>query len=715
MSSRPQPPLIYPPADKGTFQEERHGRVLSDPYQWLEGEDAPVQAWSAAEQSLADRFFETGSRQAEIHRWLAGFLSKPFVYHAIDTARRRFMLEERPDLEQPLVIATDFETGGQITVVGPDDLARDPAGSVLAQDALFPSPCGRYLAYAVRAPGEDFASLRLKDVDAGQIIDTDFPLTILPAVSWNPDGASFFYNQNQGEFIPSDRRASLPDGVYRRRLGVAGDFLVHGMDWPAAHTAIPTVSDDGGFLFVNQLRVVADVSALSVIALADGGPAGAPIGLVEPGQAAFSYLGSFGERHFFETNLGDAPDGRAIAFDLARPDRPKIVEIVAEQSAPLARSTRTVRSERSILSGERLYLTYIDRTHHRMVEYDLAGRRLGELALPAAASVGGGGGDRYGSIGRARDGGLLIDLWTFVAAPRACVFDPVDGDLTAAASGRAQPRLADVDVRQIDYPSFDGTLIPASLIALKDTARDGSAPCLLYGYGGAGTAITPEFALDIVGWVAMGGIYMLANIRGGGELGVAWSAPSKGPDKRVTHGDFCAAAEWLITQGLARPESLGIRGISYGGLLVGSCLTQRPDLFGAVVAELPLLDPLSIGKDFWSAQLAPEIGDPVRDEAAFEAIARYAPLHNLAAGVRYPPTLVVAGAADAPLLVHGARKFVASLQSLDREGGPHLFHVMRDAGHGGWSKTQQLDTASRELAFLAANLAGRFRPLETPT
>ncbi len=367
-----------------------------------------------------------------------------------------------------------------------------------------------------------------------------------------------------------------------------------------------------------------------------------------------------------------------------------------------------MRAERSILSDGRLYLTYIENAAHRIVAFDLAGKRLGELATPLATSLAGHGGDRYGAIGAARGGGLLIDLWAFTEAPTACVYDPATGGLIARAADRRPPRLADVQIRQIEYPSFDGALIPASIIALKTTPTDGSAPALLYGYGGAGMAITPEFALDIVGWAAMGGVYVLANIRGGGERGEAWH--TKGPDKQVTFDDFCAAAEFLIDQGLARRGALAIRGISYGGMLVGACLTRRPDLFAAVVAELPLLDPLSIGKDYWSAQLAPEIGDPTKDAAAFEVIARYSPLQNLAETVAYPPTFVVAADSDARMLVAGARKFVATLQGSTAGGGPHLLHVVRGAGHGGWSKPQQLDTASRELAFLATVLPGRLSP-----
>ena len=261
--------LAYPPARRTDARVSRHGHLVADPYDWLEDGDAKeTREWCEAEQRLADRFFQAPSRQ-EIHRWLEGFLDRPFVFHAIDTERRRFMLEERPGVDQPVVIAKAWGVPLETTVVGPEDLAADLAGSVLAQEAVFPSPCGRYLAYAVRRPGEDFATLRIKDVDEGAPLEGGFPVTVMPAVSWRADGGGFFYNQNQGDFVPANLRAPRPDGVYWHEVGAppASDPLIHGMDWASAHAAIPTASADGRFLFVNLIRLVADVSALTVIRL----------------------------------------------------------------------------------------------------------------------------------------------------------------------------------------------------------------------------------------------------------------------------------------------------------------------------------------------------------------------------------------------------------------------------------------------------------------
>jgi prolyl oligopeptidase len=558
------------------------------------------------------------------------------------------------------------------------------------------------VAYFVKRAGTDFARLRIKHVEAGAEIGGDFPETVLPSASWTPDGNAFFYNQNQGGFIGEERRAVRPDGLWRHEIGqpVETDVLIHPMTWPEAHAIIPTVSADGRFLFVNQIKLVAELSRLEVMPLdAAGRPTGEAATLVDGETASFCYVGEDTGRYFFETSLG-AERGRVIGFDLGGPGRGH-VEVVPEQALPLASSSRTPRSEHSVLTNGSFYLTYLDGPRHRVLRFGLGGEPRGELALPPATSVAFAGGDRYGDLSVAADGALLIDLWTFTQGPSAWRFDPATGKMGLVAPDRAAPSLENVEAELVFYPAADGASIPATTIARRDTPRDGSAPVLLYGYGASGMPITPEFGLDITAWVAGGGIYVIANIRGGGEYGEAWHIPATRAGKALTFDDFCACADYLIGRGLAVPERLAIRGISAGGLTVGAAMTRRPELFGAVIAEIPLLDPLSAGRDYWSAQLAPWLGNPTDDPEAFGYISAYSPLQNLSCDRRYPPTLVVIAGGDAQLLTDGARKFVATLQTLDAAGeGPFLLHVLRGAGHGGWSKHQQLDVISRELAFL---------------
>lgn len=704
-----KPPFAYPRSPRVAYTETRHGQALNDPFHWLEGpETGDVADWTRAQQALTDAVFAASPREAAIRDWLDRFLGHPYVFHAVDTATRLFLLEDRPGDAQPVLIARDHADGRERVVVGPDELAAIGA-DLFAQEAVFPSPGGRYVAYYAKSAGSDFVRLRIKEVDAGIEVGADFPETALGSVSWTPDERILFYNQNQGGFIAEARRAARPDGLWRHEIGspVGDDRLVHAMTWAPAHAIIPTVSDDGRWLFVNQIQLVADVSALGVLSLEPGGrPASEAIDLAPKGEAAFNYVGERAGRYFFETNLG-AGRGQVVGFELDAFPAVRRVEAVAEQAAPLARSTRSVRSEHAVFANGRFYLTLLDGPRHRIGEFGVDGRWLRDLPLPPASSVAGQGGDRYGDLSAAADGGLLIDLWTYTQAPCAWRFDPADDSWSLVAPDRPAPALSAVETELVFYPAADGTPIPATIIALKDTPRDGAAPVLLYAYGAAGMAITPEFGLDIVAWVAAGGVYVIANIRGGGEYGEAWHLPATLAGKALTFDDFRDAARFLIARGLASPRRLGIRGLSAGGLTVGAAMTREPELFGAVIAELPLLDPLSAGRDYWSAQLAHWLGDPTADPAAFAYVGAYSPLQNLKPGRTYPPALVVMADGDAQLLSDGARKFIATLQSLAPDDGPHLLHVLRHAGHGGWSKQQQLDVVSREIAFLAERLEGR--------
>jgi prolyl oligopeptidase len=687
------PDPSYPLSARGPSVMTAHGRTVPDPFAWLSGpEVGAVARWSAGQQVLTDAVMVEGTEEPDIRDWLTRFLDHPFTFHAFDAGQRRFMLVDRPDREQPVLVRQDLPDGPVLPVF------ESSEGETMVQDGLFPSPDGRHLAFALKPPKGDFAHLRVIEVETGRVIADGFPQTVLPSVAWARDGRSFFYNQNQGDFLPEAEKTPRPDGIYRRRLGETTDTLVLGMTWPEAHGAIPTVSDDGRFLFINQLKLVADLSALSALPL-DGDQPGAPFPLVETGKATFAYIGERDGLAVFQTNLG-ARLGRVIGFDLRDPTNLRVVEIVPEQALPMVRSIREVRSERAALVEGGVVLTFLDGPAHRVRLFGPDGRMAHELPLPRACSVAGPGGDRYGSLSKASDGGLLIDLWAFERTPSSWrwtaerdVLEPI---------GQSGPAIPGAVVEQTFFKAADGTAIPVTI--LRPAGVSGPLPCLLYGYGGAGQPITPEFSLDIAAWLALGGVYVVAHIRGGGEYGEPWHHAAWRETKHVTFDDFCAAAEYLVAAGVAERGRVAIRGISFGGMLVGAALTRRPELFAGVVAEIPMLDPLSIGRDHWSAQLAPELGNPAEDPAAFDVIRAYSPLQNLKPGMAYPPTLTVMADQDAQPLLDGQRKFVATLQSEPSGGGPHLLHIVRGAGHGGWTKSQTLNATAREVGFLARAL-----------
>ena len=705
----------YPQARRGTFVETIHGRQLADPYHWLEGpEEGEVAQWVAAEQALTDSILGHDGTEKALRRWLKEFLDKPFVFHAFDAGEFRFFLQEIPRAEQPLLLRTRTSNVAAEVVVDPNVEKVGKLPAILDQESIAASWDGRFVAYSLRSVESVGAYLFVRDMETGRIEASGFPINVLPRVSWHPRSHGFFYNQCQGEFIEEEHRAKRPDGIYWHAIGTspADDKLIRAMDWPEAHASIPVVSADGRYLFVNLIRLVANVCRLRALPLdGEGQPDGAEIRLARDDEAGFCFVGTLAGRYCFATDL-DAPNGRVIGFDLPRDAR--VVEVVGETSMPLELSPRASIAERAVVSGERLYVTYVNGAAHTLKEFGPDGRLLRDVPLPLGSAIAGTGGDRFGRLSVARGGDLVVDLWRHAMPPVSYVLHPDSGQLMPALPESVPRTLSGAVSKEVRYRAKDGTLVPMTILSIADIPRDGSRPCLLYGYGGWGMSIMPEFSLDIPAWLALGGTYAIANIRGGGEFGQRWHEAGKGANKQNVFDDFIAAAEYLIGEGIARPERLAIRGLSNGGLLTGACLVQRPDLYGAVISELPLLDPLRMGRDHWSAQVAPELGNPTADAEAFEVIARYSPLENLRDGVSYPPTLVVAADKDSQMLMDGARKFVAELQSGERGNGPYLLHVVRDAAHGGWSKSQQIDTAARELAFLAQALDMDARVLRRP-
>ena len=311
--SKPARNWAYPAARKTEFSETVHGRRLADPFHWLEGEEqGEVAEWTKAELALTDTFVASAPGENVFRDWLAAYLDRPFVFHAFDAGRFRFMLQESPGKEQPVLLRSD----GEMTAVAVDPNVEqiDGRAAILDQESVTASSCGRHVAYSLRSAESVGASLFVRDMETGALEHTRFPVNILPRVSWHPRSHGFYYNQCQGEFIAPEDRASRPDGIYWHALGTAcsADRLVREMDWPQAHAAIPAVADDGRFLFVNIIRLVANVCRLRAVPLdADGVPGGAEISLARDDVAGFCYIGKAAGLYCFETDL-DAPNGRVI-------------------------------------------------------------------------------------------------------------------------------------------------------------------------------------------------------------------------------------------------------------------------------------------------------------------------------------------------------------------------------------------------------------------
>jgi prolyl oligopeptidase len=454
----------------------------------------------------------------------------------------------------------------------------------------------------------------------------------------------------------------------------------------------PHLGADGRWLVVEAGQgEVGDTGRENVYLLDLKHPDAAPVPLMEGFEATYLYIGSDRKQLYFLTTL-DAPRGRVIAIDPREPARQRWRTVVpeSEDAIPLTEPAVT-------LVDHQLIVRTLHDAHTRVVSYDLDGKLRHEVELP-------GPGTASGFEGQPDERETFYTFTDLITPPTVYRYDAKKGTSTVFRAPRLSFDAAELEEKQVFYQGRDGARIPMTLAYRKGLKLDGTSPVLLYGYGGFSIPLVPRFSAFRLGWIQMGGVYAVANIRGGGEYGDAWHRQGTGVHKQVVFDDFIAAGEWLIGQGYTRRDKLAIMGGSNGGLLVGACLTQRPDLFGAAVAEVGVMDMLRFDRFGQGAGWIGDYGSP-HDMETFRALLAYSPVHNVRAGVHYPPTLVITGDHDTRVFPMHSFKFAAALQAAQAGSAPILLDVESASGHaGGPALTQAISQTADIYAFLAQSL-----------
>lgn len=549
----------------------------------------------------------------------------------------------------------------------------------MALSGAFPSHDGALVAYLLSDAGSDRQTLQVRDAASG--CDRDDALTHCKhtSVAWLADGSGFHYTRIAG---PDDDAAwdKRSQRVFLHRLGTkqAEDQEVFALPAERNLTIWIWASDDHRLLAISARRGTDEKNGLWLAPLVSGTPARA---LFPIGRAMLVPAGNRGARWFATTDL-DAPNRRLVAFDEDRPDPESWRTVVGEGDGVI---------DSCAVLGERLAVVRQHHVSHRLSFHDLDGRESATVAFPEQVSL---------VMGRPRpdDRSLLFGVSSYRESFKIMRADATSGAHELLRASAARHDLTDCVVRQVFVTAKDGARIPMTLIHRADMVPDGSAPTRLYGYGGYGISMLPALSFGIALWVRLGGVYAIASIRGGGEYGRAWRDAVRGARKQTSFDDFIACAEWLAAQRITRPGRLAISGGSNGGLLVASCMLQRPDLFGAVVCAVPVTDMLRFHKFSFGAFWVSDYGDP-DTEADFRALHAYSPLHNVASGGRYPPLLVTTADHDDRVVPAHAYKFVATLRVLADPANRILLRVDRRAGHGIGKPT---DMTIREIADVTA-------------
>ena len=672
----------YPEVARSERVDDYFGVAVEDPYRGLEELDSEATAaFVAAQNDLARPYLEA----IPTRRRLVERMRELWRYERFGQPRKRggrYFFEHNDGSRGQDVLVVAAAPGGERRVLIDPNTLRDDATIALADFAA--SPDGAWVAWGVSDGGTDFKSWRIREVATGRDLDEVLRHMKFSGVSWSPDSAGFYYSRypvgDDGEADDS-RQVS----VYYHRLGTPqpDDRHVYSITDDDGQDPYATVTDDGRYLI---LSIFEGYSA-NAVHVQDLAVEGAPVvRLLDAWDALYTFLDHDGGELYFETTH-QAPNGRVVAIDPALPEPADWREVVPEAADVLAGSE---------IVGRRVVASYLVDARSRVAIFGLDGGRAGEVDLPGIGTA-------RGFTGKLGDPETFYRFETFTDPPALYRLDVSTGD-SARVAGTAGGG-EDLVTEQVFFTSKDGTRVPMFLVHRPGLERDGDNPTLLYGYGGFNVAETPEYLVRWRAWLEMGGLLAVANLRGGNEYGEAWHAAGTKTRKQNVFDDFIAAAEWLIAEGYTRTPRLAIHGRSNGGLLVGAVMTQRPDLFGVALPAVGVLDMLryhtaSANAYQWGSDYGWSDG-----EEDFQALRGYSPVHNVAPGTCYPPTLITTANQDDRVVPWHSYKFAAALQHAQGCDNPVLLRVETRAGHGGNKPTwMRIEDYADQWAFAAKHL-----------
>ncbi len=647
-----------------------NGVAIADPYRWLEDQKAPeTRAWIEAENVYTESVIGALPGKDRIERRLAELIKVDQVSVPAVRAGRYFYSRRAADQEQPILFFRKSAEAPEEVLVDPGPLSPDHTTSVNLQDV---SADGRLVAYGVRQGGEDEVEVRLMEVDTRRAVEA-MPKARYSGVSITNDGKEVFYS----------RQTKEGPRVYRHRVGAgAPDEEVFGKGYGPEKIIGAQLSDDGRYLLVTVSHGSAALKTeVYVQDLAKGTPL-APV--VNDVEAVFNpRIG--GDTLFLRTNW-QAPNYRVMAVDLRDPAREKWREIVPEGKSVISGLGA---------AGGQLFVTRLEDVQPKVQALTPGGTVVRTVPLPGFGATG-------GLAGEWGQDEAFFTFSSFGQPPTIYRYSVAKGATDVWARQAVPFEGGDIVIEQVFATSKDGTRIPMFVAHKKGLAADGKRPTLLTAYGGFNIPELPAFSPRAAFWIENGGVYALANLRGGGEYGESWHRAGMLANKQHVFDDFIASAEWLVANRWASLDTLAISGGSNGGLLVGAALTQRPDLFKAVVCSYPLLDMVRYHKFFVAAYWVPEYGSS-EDAAQFQVLRAYSPYHNVKPGTRYPAVLFITGDGDTRVAPLHARKMAALLQSATASGPdrPVLLHYDTKAGHsGGLPASKVIDDLTQEMRFL---------------
>jgi prolyl oligopeptidase len=681
----------YPEPPTSDQVDDHHGVAVPDPFRPLEDADAPAtSAWVAAENVLTERVLSGIAARDAIRARLAQLWDLPRRSVPWRHGDRWFQLRNTGLADQDVLWTADAPEAEGRVLLDPNGLSQ---GGTTTLSAVCASESGRLVAIATADAGSDWHTWRVMRTDDGTTLPERIRWSKFSGAAWTHDDAGFFYGRYPEPEADAAYDAPNRDMEVRyHRLGTdpTSDQLVYARPDQPDWVFDLEVSDDGTLLVITIARGSEPETRIHVAELR-GFNGGAPLAvrpLLDAGDALYELAGTVGRTIYLRTDLA-APFGRLVALDADDPD------VTLREVIPEGRDSL----QRVALVGNRFAAAALHDARSRLALFELDGTPAAEVVLPDTGTV-------AAMAGRRDDDTLYLALDTFTAPRRLVAVRIADGS-AATLPGVSLPWDPGSFVTdQVFVESADGTRFPLFLTRRRDVMPTGEVPTLLYAYGGFNIPIGPAFKPEWLLWMERGGLLAVASLRGGGEYGTAWHDAGRLADKQNVFDDFAAALRWLAASGWTRAGRVGITGRSNGGLLVGATLTQHPELIGAAVAEVGVMDMLRFHRFTIGSAWTSDYGDP-DDPEQFAWVRAYSPLHHVVPGTAYPPTLVTTGDHDDRVVPGHSYKFAATLQAAQAANAPVLIRVDTDAGHGAGKPVSKLVAERADvLAFLELALVG---------
>jgi prolyl oligopeptidase len=676
--------LNYPEASKADIVDDFFGTKVADPYRWLEDADSPeTRAWIEAENAVTFAYLEQIPERPAIEKLLTDLWN--YERYGVPSKEGPYYIYSRNDgLQNQAVIyrATSLGAAPQV-LLDPNTLSPD--GTVALSAASFTDD-GKYMAYGLSQSGSDWIEWRVRDVLTLADLRDIVRWSKFSGAAWKKDGSGFYYSRydapREGEAFQGVNKNQK---LYFHALGTPqeGDVLVYERPDEPHWGFTAHVTDDGRFLLIYQSEGTEPRNRIFIKDLSD------PLSAVEPFLDAFdaqyAVAGNDGDRFYVKTDK-DAPRGRLVAIErpVPAPDRWQV--LIAEGPG------RDVLSSVTMVANRFVAVWQTD-AHHCVRVYGIDGRHERDILLPGIGSI-------PGLTGRREHSEAFYGFTSFTQP--AMIFRYDFRAATSEVFKRSQVPFdaAKYETTQVFYSSRDGTRVPMFITHRKGLTRDGRNATYLYGYGGFNISLTPGFSPAIAAWLELGGVYAVANLRGGGEYGKPWHDAGRLKNKQNVFDDFIAAAEYLVREKYTSAPKLAIGGASNGGLLVGACMTRRPDLFAAALPAVSVIDMLRFHKFTIGWAWMSDYGTADTKEG-FETLIAYSPLHNIRPGTSYPATLITTADRDDRVVPQHSFKFAAALQAAQAGDAPVLIRIETKAGHGAGKPTgKQIQEQADQWAFL---------------